>query len=146
MRLLDISYSNEKPQLLITLMNIYCPFHLSSLSLSLSFSFSQFHQHFKSSFCTDILVPKSYKAQLWVEKSCAKQFCTKRAARKCWWNLPSISLFPLVFHLPPINKRRGMPRLAAHQSITTFGGKKHEFFCQKNQFKKCLFHWRKKPS
>ncbi len=32
----------------------------------------QFHQHFTSSFCLNILLPKNYKAKLKLEKSCAK--------------------------------------------------------------------------
>jgi len=46
----------------------------------------QFHQHFMSSFCTDILLPKNFEAKMWVEKSFKKQFCTKKAYVKCWWN------------------------------------------------------------
>jgi hypothetical protein len=34
----------------------------------------QFHQHFMSSFCTKILLPKNYKPKLYSLKSCAKNF------------------------------------------------------------------------
>ena len=47
-------------------------------------TFSQFHQHFTSSFCADFLSTKKYKHTLWVQKSCA--FCTKKLLVKCWWN------------------------------------------------------------
>ncbi len=36
-------------------------------------NYSQFHQHFLSSFCADILVPKNYKAKLDLEKSYKKK-------------------------------------------------------------------------
>ncbi len=52
--------------------------------LKLTYTYSQFHQHFMSSFCANILSPKNYKAKLLVEKSCAKHFCTKRLHIKCW--------------------------------------------------------------
>jgi len=42
----------------------------------------QFHRHFMSSFCSDILVPQNYKAIMWLEKSCAKHFCTKKPVIK----------------------------------------------------------------
>jgi len=39
---------------------------------------SQFHQHFASSFCANIPLPKKIKAKL-LEKSCAMHFGTKKA-------------------------------------------------------------------
>ena len=47
---------------------------------------SQFHQHFTSCFCSDFLLPKNYKHKLSAHKSCPKDFRTKKAGRKCWWN------------------------------------------------------------
>jgi hypothetical protein len=45
---------------------------------------SQYHQHFTSSFCTNILVQKNYKGKLEkLEKSFAKHFCMKKARVKC---------------------------------------------------------------
>jgi len=35
----------------------------------------QFHQHFKSSFCAKIILPKNYKPKLKANKSCAENFC-----------------------------------------------------------------------
>jgi len=32
-------------------------------NLAVGATYSQFHQHFTSSFCTDILLPKNYKAK-----------------------------------------------------------------------------------
>jgi len=52
---------------------------------------SQFHQHFMSSFCANILLKKIYKSKLYIEKSFAKHFCTKKAHVKCWWNWHQVS-------------------------------------------------------
>jgi len=49
-------------------------------------SCSQFHQHFTSSFCANILSQKYYKAELYLEKNCPKFFRTKKLSIKCWWN------------------------------------------------------------
>jgi hypothetical protein len=43
----------------------------------------QFHQHFMSRFCIDILLPKNKKAKLVLKKSWAKHFRTKKAHVKC---------------------------------------------------------------
>ncbi len=62
--------------------------------------FSQFQQHFTSSFCADIILPKNYK--LLKEKSCKKYYHTK----KSWlqnvdeidtWLMPIFSYLLLVF-------------------------------------------------
>ena len=40
-----------------------------------------------SSFCTNFPRPKNYKPILQAEKSCTKNFLTKKAVHiKCWWN------------------------------------------------------------
>jgi len=39
-------------------------------------------------FSANILLPKSHKAKLWLEKICAKHFRTKNKRIKCWWNWP----------------------------------------------------------
>jgi len=57
----------------------------SASSLTL-LSYTQFHQHFTSSFCADIVLTKNYKAKLYLEKSCAKHFHIKKAPVKCSWN------------------------------------------------------------
>ncbi len=49
----------------------------------------QFHQHFPSSFCANILSPKSTKPIVW-------NFCKKKPRLKCWWNWPLVS--GEVFH------------------------------------------------
>jgi len=41
-------------------------------------TFNEFHQHFTSSFCADILVPKNYKEKLYLEKSLKKHFRAKK--------------------------------------------------------------------
>jgi len=40
-------------------------------------------QHFMNSFCTNILLPKNYKAKLLLKKICAKHFCIKKVQVKC---------------------------------------------------------------
>ena len=40
-------------------------------------SYSQFHQHFMSSYFANFLLPKNFKHKLQVQKSCAKHLCTK---------------------------------------------------------------------
>jgi len=84
---------------------------------------SQYHQHLTCKFCTNSFVPKISKAKMWLEKSFAKQFCTKNVCVKCWWNwhldsnflslalsirtvfwrhkLPYIKLNYIVFHIYP---------------------------------------------
>ena len=47
---------------------------------------AQFHQHFMSSFCANLLAPKTYKAKMYIQKSCLKGFCTKKLLVKCWRN------------------------------------------------------------
>jgi len=54
-------------------------------------SFSQFHQHLTSSFCTDIIASKILKANLWLDKSCPKHFRTKNPHVKCWWDWHLVS-------------------------------------------------------
>ncbi len=44
------------------------------------------HQHFTSSFCTKIVLPKNYKAKLWEENCFEKYFHTRKLLVKCWWN------------------------------------------------------------
>jgi len=39
--------------------------------------YRQFHQHFTTSFCINILLRKNYKAKRSLEKTFAKHFCTK---------------------------------------------------------------------
>jgi len=63
----------------------------------------QFHQHFTSSFCIDILLPKSQRAELLLEKSCAKHYCTKRLRVKCWW-IDTCSQFQPKIILTPFKK------------------------------------------
>ncbi len=49
--------------------------------------YSQFYQHFMSTFCTYILLSNNYKAKLLLEKICTKHFHTKKnVLMKCWWN------------------------------------------------------------
>jgi len=47
---------------------------------------SQFHQHFTSSFCADILLTNNYKDKLKVEKSCIKHF----SSNSCCLNVGEI--------------------------------------------------------
>jgi len=47
-------------------------------------SWCQFHQHFMSSLCAKILLPKNYKPKLLAHKSCAKNFGTKKLLVKYW--------------------------------------------------------------
>jgi len=40
--------------------------------------------HFTNSFCANILLPKNYKAKLYLDKSCTtKLFCMKKSQVKC---------------------------------------------------------------
>ncbi len=60
--------------------------HSMAFTVSSLLSFCcQFHQCFMSNFCTNILAPKTYKAKLYIEKSYAKHFRTKKSCIKCWW-------------------------------------------------------------
>ena len=60
--------------------------HASGLSFC-----SQFHQHFTSCFCANFLSPKKYKPKPEVQKSCLKDFCTKKMLVKCWDTWKQIS-------------------------------------------------------
>ncbi len=68
---------------LISRLRFFCSFFQLNISAE---AFSQFYQHFTSNFCVDILLPKNYKSQTLLEKSFSKQFHTKRAIVKYWWN------------------------------------------------------------
>ena len=53
--------------------------------LRLGGTFSQYHQDFMSSFCTNILLPKITNPKCkHICKSCAKYLCTKKLDVKCW--------------------------------------------------------------
>ena len=49
-------------------------------------SWSQLHQHFTSTFCTNILAPKNYKAKLQAQKVFGARILAQKLLVKCWWN------------------------------------------------------------
>ena len=51
-----------------------------------SIAWGRFHQYFTSTFCANFLAPKNYKPKPYAQKSCSKDFCTKKLLIKCWWN------------------------------------------------------------
>jgi len=53
-------------------------------NFSYCYSYSQLHQHFMRSFCSDIPKPYNYKAKLYLEKSSEKPFCMKKLLVKFW--------------------------------------------------------------
>ncbi len=57
----------------------------------------QFHQHFASSFCTNILLPKNYKAKLIREKLRKKLSC-KNSRVKSWWNWHMMFFYENTVH------------------------------------------------
>jgi hypothetical protein len=50
-----------------------CDFNFEYASHILGTPKCQFHQHSKSSFCANILVPKKYKPKMKAQKSCVKK-------------------------------------------------------------------------
>ncbi len=104
--------------------------------------FSIFHQHFKSSFCPDILLPKNYNAKLELEKIRAKHFCTKRACVKCWWNLHLLtnSSTALIFFPPKKIQSQTVIREKLHTALLF---KKARVKCWWNWHLECdvLFEW-----
>ena len=85
------------PEAMKSQIGLQCPLNISSWGIESDFamaycsmssftSYIQFHQHFTSSFCANILTPKNYRAKLLLEKSFEKHFCMKKPWLKCRWN------------------------------------------------------------
>ncbi len=63
--------------------NFYCIVGFFSFQ---SAFFGQFHQHFRIAFVTIFLRQKKFKPKMSIQKSYARNFCTKMPPVKCWWN------------------------------------------------------------
>ena len=48
------------------------------------------------------LLQKNYRSKLLAQKSCAKQFCTKKQLTKCWWNWRHVET---AFQHPSLRRR-----------------------------------------
>jgi len=58
-----------------------------------TFTSTQFHQHFTSSFCTNILSPKNYKAKTVIKEKLHKALSYEKGTRKMLMKLtPGISI------------------------------------------------------
>ncbi len=49
-------------------------------------TFSQYHQHFTSNFCDNIISAKNFQAKHEFGKSCSKHVCKSNSRAKYWWN------------------------------------------------------------
>ncbi len=87
--------------------------HYGIMSWSVRVSFfpycCQFHQHFMSSFCADILSLRNNKAKLLIEKSCKKHFCTKKTACRMLLKLTPAFRIPLIAFRTAVRPRAGRP-------------------------------------
>jgi len=89
----------------------------------LSSTNNQFHQHFRSSFCADILYsPNSYRAKLKVEK---------KLLVKCWCNWHQGLILPTGFYASRLHKKT----VKSPVSFCAFG------ICAKKLRVKCWWNW-----